>query len=261
MRIAQSTCAVSLLAALALGCSNGVDNISTTVTLGNPDSLRYLLFPSQSLDPGVPAGVLLTWGAASDPNVTYYVVNAAQVGGSFSEIAQTGETSYFVPGTPANQYSIQSADNNGDLSSGTPPITVVTTQVLPPPDGLAEDSLNGGVALTWSADARLSNPSEFGYYRVYSEPAVVTGGTANCPAGAEGFVLEGSTVSEGYVVEGLTNGTTYCFGVTTVATLGQESGLSSWVVATPSASGPSFDRTSSPRMTVGVHRTPETVRR
>ena len=43
MRIPQSTCAVTLLAALALGCSNGVDNLSSTVTLGNPDSLSYVL--------------------------------------------------------------------------------------------------------------------------------------------------------------------------------------------------------------------------
>lgn len=252
MRIAQSTCAVSLLAALALACSNGVDNISSsTVTLGNPDSLTYLLFPST---PGVPSGILLSWKAASDPNVTSYAVYAAVVGGGWNPVAYTAETSFFVPGTPVDQYYVASQDNNGDVSTGTSPITVVTTPILPAPSGLAEDSLNGGVALTWSADARLGNPAQFSYYRVYSEPAVVTSGTANCPAGAAGFGLEGSTVSEGYVVEGLTNGTTYCFGVTTVAKLGQESALSAWVVATPSASGGSFDLTSSPRMTVGVHR-------
>lgn len=259
MRLAQSACAVTLLAALALGCNNGVDNLTSTgVTLGNPDSLSYLLFPS---GPGVPSGVLLRWAPASDPNVTGYIVNAAAVGGGFNEIAATGETTYFAPGTPASQYSVQSTDNNGDVSTGSSPITVVTTQILPAPDGLAEDSLDGGVALTWSADARLGNPAQFSYYRVYSEPAVVTGGTADCPAGAAGFGLEGSTVSEGYVVEGLTNGTTECFGVTTVAKLGQESALSPWVVATPAASGGSFDLTSSPRMTVGVHRARVTARR
>lgn len=252
MRIAQSTCAVSLLAALALGCNNGVDNLtSSTVTVGNPDSLSYLLFPS---GPGSPSGVLLRWGAASDPNVTSYVIYAAIVGGGWNPVAYTAETSFFAPGTPANQYYVASSDANNDISTGTSPITVVTTQILPPPDGLAEDSLDGGVALTWSADARLGNPGQFSYYRVYSEPAVVSGATANCPAGAAGFAAEGSTVSEGYVVEGLTNGTTLCFGVTTVAKLGQESALSPWVVATPAASGGSFEITSSPRMTVGVHR-------
>jgi hypothetical protein len=251
MRIAQSTCVVSLLGALALGCSNGVDNLSSTVTLGNPDSLSYVLFPSS---PGVASGVLLTWGAATDPNVTSYVVYAAVVGGGWNPIAYTAETEYFDQGTPANQYYVASQDNDGDISTGTSPITVVTTQILPPPNGLAEDSLNGGVALTWSADARLSNPSQFAYYRVYSEPAIGSGGTANCPAGEAGFGLEGSTVSEGYVVEGLTNGSTWCFGVTTVAILGQESALSNWVVATPAASGGSFAATTLRPMTVGVHR-------
>ncbi len=259
MRIAQSTCAVSLLAALALGCNNGVDNLTTTgVTLGNPDSLSYILFPS---GPGVPSGVLLRWGAATDPNVASYVVYAAIVGGGWNPVAYVGGTSYFDPGTPANQYYVASSDANGDISSGTSPITVVTTPILAAPDGLAEDSLNGGVALTWSNNVRLGNPGQFSYYRVYSEPAVVSGGTANCPAGAAGFGPEGSTVSEGYVVEGLTNGTAECFGVTTVAKLGQESALSPWVVATPAASGGSFDLTSSPRMTVGIHRAPESARR
>ncbi len=251
MRIRQSIGALGLLAALAAGCSNGVNNLSTApVTLGNPDSLSYLLLPSS---PGVPAGILLKWGAASDPNVTNYVVYAAIVGGGWNTVAYTGETSYFVPGTPSNQYYIASEDANGDVSTGTSPITVNTQQVLPPPDGLTAVAIDSGVKLTWSADARLSNPSEFAYYRVYSEPAVVTNNTANCPTGAAGFGLEGSTVSEGYVVTGLANGSTWCFGVTTVATLGQESVLTAWVTASPTSGGGSFDVTSS-RITVGVHR-------
>jgi hypothetical protein len=251
MRIRQSISAVGLLAAFAIGCSNGTDNLApSTVTLGNPDSLSYLLLPSS---PGVPAGILLKWVAASDPNVTNYVVYAAIVGGGWNPVAYTGQTSYFVPGTPANQYYIASMDANQDVSSGTSPITVNTQQVLPPPDGLTSVPIDSGVKLTWSPDARLSNPAQFAYYRVYSEPAVVSGGTANCPAGSSGFGLEGSTVSEGYVVTGLANGSTWCFGVTTVATLGQESVLSPWITTSPSADSASFDVTAS-RITVGVHR-------
>jgi hypothetical protein len=258
MRIARSYCAVSLLAALAAACSNGVDNTApSTVTLGNPDSLMYVLLPSS---PGTPAGVLLSWQAASDPTVTSYVIYAAVVGGGWNLIAYTGETDYFDPGTPAGQYYVASEDANGDISTGTSPVTVVSTQVLPPPDGLTAVAIDSGVELTWSADARLSNPSQFSYYRVYSEPGIVTGGTTNCPTGAAGFGLEGTTVSEGYVVTGLANGTPWCYGVTTVAVLGQESVLSSWVVGTPSASGGSFDLKASPNMTVGVHRTRQLVR-
>src|SRR5262249_50167926 len=154
---------------------------------------------------------------------------------------------------PSNQYYVASEDANGDISSGTSPITVNTQQVLPAPDGLTPTAIDSGVKLTWSADARLSDPAKFAYYRVYSEPAVVTGGTASCPTGAAGFGLEGSTVSEGYVVTGLANGSTWCFGVTTVAVLGQESTLTPWVTSSPDASGGSFDVTSS-LITVGVHK-------
>jgi hypothetical protein len=251
MRTRLSIGALGLLAALAIGCSNGVNNLSpSTTTVGNPDSLRYVLLPGS---PGVPSGVLLKWSPATDPTVTNYVVYAAITGGGWGVVAYTGETSYFVPGTPANQYYVASENSNGSISSGTSPITVNTQQVLPAPDGLTATAIDSGVKLTWSADARLSDPSKFAYYRVYSEPAVVTGGTASCPTGAAGFGVEGSTVSEGYVVTGLANGSTWCFGVTTVATLGQESSLTPWVTASPDASGGSFDFTSS-LITAGVHR-------
>jgi hypothetical protein len=259
MRIAPSLYGVSVLALLAGACSNGVDNVTTpTVTLGNPGPLSYVLLPGS---PGVPAGVLLTWVAATDPNVTNYAVYAAAVGGGWNTLAYTSTTDYFDPGTPATQYYVASEDANGDLSTGTTPITVTATQVLPPPDNVTADSINSGVELTWSPDARLSNPADFAYYRIYSEPAVVAEGTTSCPSGAAGFGLEGTSVSEGYVVTGLTNGTPWCFGVTTVAVLGQESVLSTWAIGTPSASGPTFDITKAGNITVGVHRSRQVVTR
>lgn len=258
MRIANSLCVGSLLAALALGCDNGVDNLSTApVTLGNPDSLTYVLLPSQ---PGVPAGVLLSWKAATDPNVTNYAVYAAVVGGGWNPVAYTGELSYFAPGTPANQYYVASMDANGDVSSGTSPITVSTAQVLPPPSTVTATAIDSGVNVTWSADARLANPSQFSYYRVYSEAAVVSGSDTTCPSGAASFGLEGSTVSEGYVVTGLANGTPWCFGVTTVAKLGQESSLSTWAIGTPSSTGGSFDIRAHPGEVVAAHRVRVTSR-
>ena len=47
------------------------DNYNTgpveTINLGNPDSLMYVLLPGA---PAKPEGVMLTWVAATDPNVS-----------------------------------------------------------------------------------------------------------------------------------------------------------------------------------------------
>jgi hypothetical protein len=239
------------------------------VTLGDPDSLTYVLLPGW---PGQPAGVLLTWVGASDPSVTSYVVYGRDAaGGSYGPMGHTGGTTFF-DAFPQNQYYVASEDQAGDISRGTQPITVDLTPPLAAPDGLAGVGIDSGAKLAWSTSARLGNPSEFSYYRVYSEPAIVSGTTgagavpelpavgarwvtASCPPAGSGFGLEGTTVSENFVITGIGNGTPMCYGVTTVAAFGQESVLSSWVIVTPSASGGAFDIARNPGVTVVRHRT------
>ena len=247
MRKGMSAC-IGLGAAALLGaCSQTTTNPVSSVNLGNPDSLSYVLLPGA---PAEPAGVMLTWVAATDPNVNNYVVyGRADSSASWGVVAYTGETEYF-DAVPALQYYVASEDASQDISSGTATVTVDTTPPMPPPGGLTGTALDSGVALTWSDSVRVDHSSIFNYYRVYSE--VAANGTS-CPNGGTGFGLEGTTVSEDFVVTGIPNGTAVCYGVTTVSQRGQESVLSSWVIVTPSSSGGSFDIVAHPNATVVVH--------
>lgn len=232
----------------AAGCSNGTTTPVSTVNLGNPDSLAYVLLPGA---PAQPEGVVLTWVAATDPNVTNYIVyGRADSSATWGVLAYTGQTEYFDT-SPLGQYYIASEDEEGDISSGTSPVNVDTAPPIPAPTGLAGTPLDSGAALTWSDSVQNAHASIFGYYRVYSEPA--TGSPASCPAAGSGFGLEGTTASVDFVVLGIANGTTVCYGVTSVSSLGQESALSSWIMVTPSSSGGSFDLRAHPGATVVVH--------
>jgi hypothetical protein len=229
-------------------CNNYNTGPVQTVNLGNPDSLMYVLLPGA---PASPEGVMLTWVAATDPNVSSYVIyGRSDSSASWGVVAYTAGTQYFDV-QPLGQYYVASQDNSGDISSGTSPISVDTVPPMPAPSGLNGTPLDSGVALTWSNSVRLANTSIFSYYRVYSEQP--SGSPASCPAAGSGFGLEGTTVSEDFVVTGIANGTAVCYGVTTVSTKGQESALSAWIMATPSSSGGSFDIRAHPGATVVVH--------
>ncbi len=246
------TLAAAALAASSAACSNNTGPVQTGVRLANPDSLTYVLLPGV---PGQTSGVMLAWAPAPDQNVTGYVIyGRASASGAWNTLASTGATVYFDPGTPLAEYYVASEDQVGDVSSGTPAVAVDTASPFGPPDSLAAIGINTGVKLHWSADARLSNPGLFAYYRVFSEPASGSGGSAACPNGAAGFALEGTTVSEDFVVAGLTNGSTWCYGVSTVSVLGQESLLTPWIIVSPNAGGGNFDITTDPRATVVMHR-------
>ena len=252
MKTKLSSAAAIACAALVGACASAAPTGSGTgPTLGNPGPLTYVLLPGA---PGLPAGVLLTWGAASDPNVAAYLVYARQnASANWVGLAITGATTYYDGETAYTQYYIASEDAAGDISSGNAPITVVYTPTILAPDSLAGTALDSAAKLHWSADQRLANPAIFAYYRVYSELATVAGGDTTCTAAAPSFGLEGTTVSEDFVVTGLANGTPWCYGVTTVAQLGQESLLSPWVIVDPTLSGGSFDIASAPRATVVRH--------
>ncbi len=227
------------------------DNYNTgpvqTINLGNPDSLAYVLLPGA---PAAPEGVMLTWVAATDPNVEAYIIfGRTDSSASWGQVAVTPGTEYFDV-QPLGQYYVASTDGQGDISSGTATVNVDTLPPMAAPSGLTGTPLDSGVALTWSNSVRLANASIFSNYRVYSEQP----SGSSCPAAGSGFGLEGTTVSEDFVVTGIANGTAVCYGVTTVSMLGQESALSPWIMATPSSGGGSFDITAHPGATVVVHR-------
>jgi hypothetical protein len=247
MRKGLSVC-IGVAVAAALGaCSQSTTSPVSNVDLGNPDSLSYVLLPGA---PAQPEGVLLTWVAATDPNVAGYILyGRIDSTASWSVVAEiVGVTQYFDV-QPALQYYVASTDESGDISSGTATITIDTAPPMPAPGGLAGTGLDSGAALTWNDSVRVDHSTIFNYYRVYSE--VASG--SNCPTGGTGFNLEGTTVSENFVVTGIANGTAVCYGVTTVSQLGQESVLSPWVMVTPSSTGGSFDIIAHPNATIVVH--------
>jgi hypothetical protein len=245
--------AAVVVAIAAAACSNNNGRVTgPAVTLGNPDSLTFLLLPGA---PDQPNGVLLSWVPATDPNVTNYVVYARGADtGTFGVVGTTISNSFHDAGVPPfHQYYVASEDQFGDISRGTASVTIDTAPPLPPPRTIEAMGIDSGSKLHWSTDARLVNPALFSHYRVYSETAVVSGSTASCPTVGPDFAEEGTTVSEDFVVTGLTNGVAWCYGVTTVTLDGHESVLSGWAMDTTNASGGKFYVASAPRTTVVVH--------
>ena len=260
MSVGRLSGVVVALAAGVVACSNNNVNASGPAeTLGNPDSLTYLLLPG---GPDQPNGVLLSWIPTTDPNVTNYIVFARNADtGSFGEIGITLSNSFHTAGTPLLEYYVASEDQFGDVSSGTAVVTIDTAPPLPPPDTVTAVGIDSGSKIHWSSNGRTTNPAIFAYYRVYSETATVSGMTTSCPTPGSDFAVEGSSVSEDFVVTGLPNdGTTWCYGVTTVSQDGHESVLSAFAMATPNAGGGSFD-VLPPHATVVVHQKRHLARR
>jgi len=103
-----------------------------------------------------------------------------------------------------------SNDDNGS-GPGTTPDTPAT---------LSSASLDGAIALTWSDNAYLSDPSNFQNYRVYSTTYDID---ATPPTCGNAFRLEGTTVAPEFVVGALANGVPRCYAVSAVSVDGFES--------------------------------------
>jgi hypothetical protein len=88
------------------------------------------------------------------------------------------------------------------------------------PSTLSSVSLDGAIALTWSDNAYLSDPSNFQNYRVYSTTYNIDTDPTTC---GNSFRLEGTTVAAEFVVGALTNGVPRCYTVTAVSVDGFES--------------------------------------
>jgi hypothetical protein len=219
--------------------------------VGAPHNLTYVLMPGA---PAQASGVILSWTAAEDSNIAAFLVNArTSPGAAWTTLAITGSTVYFDGETQYTQYFIQSEDASGDVANGADTITVNYSPTVAAPAVVTAAGLDSAVKLHWSAEARVNNPGVWSYYRVYSEPASAT--APQCPTAGAGFGLEGTTVSEDFVVTGLANGQTWCYAVTSVGVLGQESILSTpWAVATTSQGGGGFDIASAPHATIVAHR-------
>lgn len=88
------------------------------------------------------------------------------------------------------------------------------------PTSLSSVSLDGAIALTWSDNPFVADPSNFQNYRVYSTSYNIDAATPVC---GTSFRLEGTTVAPEFVVGALSNGVPQCYAVTAVSVDGFES--------------------------------------
>ena len=112
---------------------------------------------------------------------------------------------------PAALVMAAACSNDGGSGPGTTPDT---------PASLSSVSLDGAIALTWSDNAYISDPSNFQNYRVYSTTLDID---ANPPSCGNSFRLEGTTVAPEFVVGALANGVPRCYAVSAVSVDGFES--------------------------------------
>ena len=101
---------------------------------------------------------------------------------------------------------------------------------VPPdvPASISSTSLDGAIALTWSDNSYISDPSNFLNYRVYS-----TSYNLDQDLCGNTWQLEGTTVAPEFIVGALTNGIPHCFAVSATSVDGFESDRSPLRADTP----------------------------
>ncbi len=215
-------------AVVALAACNSYETTGPLTDLGAPTNLSYQLVPSG--DPDVPLGIVLEWEPPQDPLVTHYVVySRGSSAEQWSKRAETTSASFHDNGVPDLEYYVTAAADDGSESIGSNVVIVDASNRLSPPSSLGSISLNQAVQLSWPADARLAEPGLFDYYRVYSTPYDLDRDRCD----VDGWVLEGTTVSEDFIASGLPNGAPRCFAVSTVSRDGHESDWSDARADTP----------------------------
>ncbi len=208
--------ASSLLAFAA--CSYDRSIVAPDALLASPVNLSYQLVPSG--EPDRPEGLRLTWDPVNDNRLAGYVVySRASVTDAWSRRAETSSASFDDRGLPHLQYQVTAQNLSGRESAPSASVTVDERNRLGAAATLTSLSLNRGVQLTWSPNARLAAPTLFDYYRVYSTSYDLDRGLCD----AASWSLEGTTVSEDFLVTGLPNGVPRCFAVSTISRDGHES--------------------------------------
>jgi len=209
--------AAALAALLVLTACNYQDYGNTTSDLPIPAGVTYELEPVGTGT--APSGILLRWISTSDPAVIeWHVYSRASAGEGFSFRGSTTSPSFHDAGAPFLQYYVVTADQDGFESAPSAVVTVDERLALARPSSLASTSLDGALALAWSDNAYLSDPSAFANYRVYGAHYDLDAGLCE-----DDWALEGTTVAPEFVVGAISNGVPRCFAVTAVSVEGYES--------------------------------------
>jgi fibronectin type 3 domain-containing protein len=182
-----------------------------------PADLIYTVEASGT--PDAPSGVLLQWDLDDNPNLAaWHVYSRGSTSESYRLRATTTSNSFHDEGFPHLQYYVTAEDIDGAESSPSNVVTVDERLALEKPTTLTSTTLDGAIALVWSDNAYLSNPSRFTIYRVYSASYDLDMNLCG-----ETWSLEGTTVAPEFVASALTNGVSRCFGVSAVSREGWES--------------------------------------
>jgi hypothetical protein len=192
-----------------------------------PADLIYTVEASGT--PGAPSGVLLQWDFSNDPDLAVWnVYSRGSTSDPYRLRGSTTSNSFHDEGVPHLQYYVTAEDLDGRESGPSNVVTVDERLALDRPATLTPTTLNGAVALTWSDNAFLANPSRFRIYRVYSAAYDLDQDLCG-----QTWSLEGTTVAPEFVAGALTNGVSRCFGVSAVSLEGWESLWSPLVHDTP----------------------------
>ncbi len=201
---------------LLAGCEPN-DYYGAGVELDPPTHLRYDVEPSGK--PGNPAGVVLRWDGASDPDVDGWNVYARNAtSGSWQFSGSTTSNSFHDNGQPELQYYVTAYGPGDSESGGSNVVTVDERLALSRPNTLTSVTLNGAVALIWSDNSYQTSPQAFSYYRVYG-----AGHDLDANRCAAEWQLEGTTVAPEFRVAALANGVPRCFAVSAISVEGFES--------------------------------------
>src|SRR5579864_8000046 len=153
-------------AVVAAGCGSNNYTAPSASTLPNPDSLTYTLLGGA---PGAPSGVLLSWAPPSSANVVAFdIYTRNSTNGSWGQLGTTVLDVFEDAEQPSLQYYVASQDQYGDVSTGTSPITVDTTNTLGAPSGLTVTAFDSAAQMVWNPVSGNDSAS-LAYYNVYSE--------------------------------------------------------------------------------------------
>jgi hypothetical protein len=206
--------ALSLLLPALGACYDDFVNVTL---LPAPANLTYQVEPSG--DPATPSGILLRWDALDSRDLeAYRVYSRPSSTSSFGLRGTTTSTTFHDNGYPALDYYVTAVSLDGGESAASNTITVDERLALARPAALTSISLNGAIHLEWTDNAYQSNPSAFGFYRVYS-----AGYSLDSNLCGTRWSLEGTTVSSSFLSGNLTNGVPRCFAVSAVSIEGYES--------------------------------------
>jgi hypothetical protein len=185
--------------------------------VGPPSNLIYTVEASGT--PSAPSGVLLQWDFSNDANLAVWNIYSR---GSTSEAyrlrASTTSNSFHDEGIPHLHYYVTAEDIDGRESGPSNVVTVDERLALEKPANLTTTSLNGAIALAWSDNPFLNNPSRFKIYRVYSASYDLDQNLCG-----QTWALEGTTVAPEFIAGALPNGVSRCFGVSAISVEGWES--------------------------------------